>query len=231
MNFVPQQLTVSADAVDTVAMQVEQALARIRTHRFIADAHNGRLSQDQATRWVMCAGRESRSFPQILKGMIERTPAGPMRTVLEENLHDELGGGNPEHAHFRHYVALLAQLGIEPAAFKAYQEGPGIRFALDLAKVMARTRRTAAALGYMLVNEGMTQITYAAAQAALCRHYDLPDLTFFKLHVEIDEEHVALLYEGLATVPGLVVRDVIYGVELGERGMAVLLDEAWGLFD
>src|SRR5690606_18047377 len=70
MNFVPQQLTVSADAVDTVAMQVEQALARIRTHRFIADAHNGRLSQDQATRWVMCAGRESRSFPQILKGMI-----------------------------------------------------------------------------------------------------------------------------------------------------------------
>lgn len=231
MNFVPQRVPAASDAIDTVEVAVEQALARIRTHRFIADAHRGRLSADQATRWVMCAGRESRSFPQILKGMIERTPVGPMRTVLEENLRDELGGGNPEHAHFRHYVALLGQLGIEAAEFKAYQEGPGIRFALDLAHAMARSERTAIALGYMLVNEGMTQITYAAAQAALCRHYAIADLTFFKLHVEIDEEHVAMLYQGLATVQDLVVRDVIYGVELGERGMAVLLDEAYGLFD
>lgn len=221
----------NCQSVDVIEMAVEASLARIRTHPFIVGGMRGALSKEQSIRWVLCAGRESKSFPDILRGMLETCRVGEIRAVLEDNLRDELGGGNPDHAHFKHYVVLLEQLGMSQAYFDNYEEGPGIKFALELAYAMARTARQGVALGYMLVNEGMTQITYKAAREALHRHFEMSDDTFFTLHVEVDEEHVALLYQGLRATSELAVRDVLYGIELGERGMAVLLDEALGTFD
>lgn len=217
--------------VDAIGFAVEASLAKIRTHPFIKGAMQKSLTKEEAVRWVLCAGRESQSFPEILKGMLSNSPEGYIREVLVENLNDELGNGNPEHAHFKHYVVLLEQLGLGKDAFDSYVEGPGIRLALDLAYAMAQSNKPCVALGYMLVNEGMTQITYEAARSALGKHFNLTDETFFNLHVEVDEEHVAMLYDGLASMPDLAIRDVIYGVELGERGMAMLLDEAFGTFD
>lgn len=228
---IKRMAAMKCQCVEIVRLAVEEGLDTIRSHRFILDAHSLTLTHEQTIRWIMCAGRESRSFPDILIGMIERTTNPAVEKILKENLADEHGNGNPEHAHFRHYIHLLQKIGMSEQEFQAYDEKAGIRLALDLAYNVANSDNSAVALGYMLVNEGMTPITYDAVDVALHNFY--PDLTtsFFQMHVEVDEHHVAELYKAVEAMPDTVVDDIVFGVQLGERGMAVLLDEALGVFD
>lgn len=218
--------------VNEIRTATEEALDRIRSHRFVRTAHDHQLSKAQVLRWLYCAGRESESFPDILVGMIKHTPrSNPIvLEVLRENLRDEYGNGSPDEAHFQHYLHLLGQIG-QLEAFYAYQERAGIRLALDLAYNMAVQKKPGIAIGYMLVNEGMTPITYGAIETVIYDHFPELETPFFKLHVEVDEHHVAELYRAVAAMSPDTADDILFGIALGERGMGVLLDEALGVFD
>jgi pyrroloquinoline quinone (PQQ) biosynthesis protein C len=210
---------------------VNSSLQRIREHPFIVEARAQQLSQGQAERWIMCAGRESRSFPHILENMVARSSNERIKEILVSNLNDEYGNGDPEHAHFKHYLHLLDKLGISREKFYQYEERAGIKLALSLAYNISMQTREPLAIGYMLVNEGMTQITYGAVDKALHRYH--PDLQtkFFELHVSVDEKHVEDLYTAVEEMTDAEGNDLLFGISVGERGMAVLLDEAYGLFD
>jgi len=211
--------------------QVETALAAVRSHPLVTSAIAGTLPLENAKRWVFCAGRESRSFPWILRDLLSWTSGNKVRKILQENLDDELGSGNPEHAHFLHYLHLLDTLGVPREEFDSYQERLGIKLALSLAFNVAKSRNSGRAIGYMLVNEAMTPITYTAAKSALTCHF--PDLqtNFFDLHIEVDDHHVAALYDAVGALPEADRRDLQFGIALGQRGMEILLDEAYGVFD
>lgn len=214
-------------------VSAENALQRIREHPFIRDAEADTLTKAQAERWIYCAGRESRSFPGILENMVARSQNASIREILASNLADEHGNGNPEDAHFKHYLHLLDSLGISRDKFRRYTEGPGIKLALSLAYNVSLQNSEPLALGYMLVNEGMTPITYRAAYQGLGRHHPALSARFFDLHTLVDAQHVADLYDAvdhLTQTPAEQV-DLLFGIQVGERGMAVLLDEAYGLFD
>jgi len=214
-----------------IQVATEESLDRIREHRFIRLAHEGRLSKQQVLRWIMCGGRESRTFPDILEKMITRVEDPLVLRILQENLDDEYGNGNPDEAHFQHYLHLLHDVGITDEEFEAYEERAGIRLALDLAHNVSSQPVPAIAIGYMLVNEGMTPITYDAVDVAIHQYFPSLETMFFKLHVEVDEHHVAELYRAIGALDDSAVADVLFGVSLGERGMGVLLDEALGVFD
>jgi len=216
---------------ETVKRITEDSLDRIRRHPFIVEAAQGKLTQAQAVRWIKCAGRESRSFPHILENMIAFTTNIAVKGILQENLNDEYGNGNPEHAHFKHYLHLIDNLGISRSDFFEYREGPGIGLALSLAYNVSKANDPGLALGYMLVNEGMTPITYEAARAALTAFYPNLKTTFFDMHITVDIHHVEELYRALDHMPADQMDSILYGVLVGERGMAALLDEAFGLFD
>lgn len=221
----------SVSTRQTAETLANASLDRIREHPFVVSAHAGKLNQFQAERWIKCAGRESRSFPTILENLIAADPPAAIRTILEENLSDEYGGGNPEHAHFRHYLQLLDNLSIDREEFFDYKEGPGIRLALSLAYNVSKTNNTGLALGYMLVNEGMTPITYEAARSALLPHHPNLRTKFFDMHIEVDAHHVDELYRAVEYTDEAELEDIKFGILIGERGMAVLLDEAYGVFD
>lgn len=214
-----------------VRARVEGSLDRIRRHPFIRAANAQELSFAEIIRWVMCAGRESRSFPDILRNMLSWSHNPVLKATLAENLDDELGNGHPEDAHFRHYLALLGELGLAADDFYAYDGRPGIGLALSMAYNVSLLGREAPVMGYMLVNEAMTPITYGAVKTAVARHRPALVSAFFDLHVAIDEVHVAGLYRVLPALPPDALDDLLFGVELGERGMAALLDEAIGVFD
>lgn len=216
--------------IDEIRTATEEALDRVRSHRFVRMAHRHQLSRAQVLRWLFCAGRESESFPNILVGMIKHTANPLVLEVLRENLRDEYGNGKPDEAHFQHYLHLLRQIG-QLEAFYAYRERAGIKLALDLAYNMATEKRPGIALGYMLVNEGMTPITYGAIETAIYDYFPELETPFFKLHVEVDEHHVAELYRAVAAMSSDAADDILFGIALGERGMGVLLDEALGVFD
>lgn len=222
----------SSTALQSEARQsVEASLRRIRQHPFIVEANAQRLSKEQAERWIKCAGRESRSFPCILENMLSRCPNERVKQILSQNLDDERGNGNPEHAHFKHYLHLLEELGIPHSSFYNYEERAGINLALSLAYNISMQDEFPIAIGYMLVNEGMTQIIYSAVQKALLRYYPALRTPFFDLHIEVDEKHITDLYKAVDEMELGQSKNLLLGIAVGERGMAALLDEAYGLFD
>jgi pyrroloquinoline quinone (PQQ) biosynthesis protein C len=214
-----------------VERHVDEALDRVRAHPFIIEAHNHMLSDEQATRWIFCAGRESRTFPDILRQLLAWTRNETVRGILAENLDDELGNGNPDDAHFRHYLHLLDALGIPHEQFDVYDQRAGIDLALSLAFNIANSGREETAIGYMLVNEAMTPVTYEAARSALTQYFPDLDTNFFDLHIAVDEHHVAALYDAVDALGESGSDALHFGIALGERGMEVLLDEAYGVFD
>jgi pyrroloquinoline quinone (PQQ) biosynthesis protein C len=208
----------------------DAALNRIRNHRFIQAAHRGDLTEGQVCRWIFLAGRESKSFPQILENMLVHTTDERVRQILSENLDDEYGNGNPEHAHFKHYLHLLDKMGLGKAPFDEYEELAGIRLALDLAHWVSKQPDLPVAIGYMLVNEGMTSITYGAVDVALHKYHPNLVTDFFRLHVEVDAHHLEQLMSAADCLGPSALDAILSGIDLGERGMAVLLDEAYGAF-
>jgi pyrroloquinoline quinone (PQQ) biosynthesis protein C len=220
-----------AKNIDLVRAATEESLDRVRAHRFIRKAHARELSRSEVLRWILCAGRESRSFPEILENMVKRVEDPLVLEILRENLEDEYGNGDSDEAHFQHYLHLLRDVGLTDEEFESYPERAGIRLALDLAYNVSSQPVPEIAIGYMLVNEGMTPITYDAVDVAIHRHFPALETKFFRLHVEVDEHHVAELYRAIGALPDDTVDDILFGVALGERGMGVLLDEALGVFD
>jgi pyrroloquinoline quinone (PQQ) biosynthesis protein C len=179
----------------------------------------------------MCAGRESKSFVAILKNLASWCTNPKTREILLANLADELGNGKPEDAHYQHYLQLLDALNIPRANFYSYSERAGIRLALSLAYNISLSKREACALGYLLINEAITPITYGAAKSAITYYYPNLKTTFFDLHVTIDDLHVKKLYEAVDELPTSSEDELLFGIDVGERGMAVLIDEAYGIFD
>ncbi|AJQ97542.1 iron-containing redox enzyme family protein [Gynuella sunshinyii] len=214
-----------------IKQQVEKTLDSIRNHLFIQSAYAGHLNEQQVLRWIMCVVRESRSFPDIIQNMLAVTENPVVKRALQENLDDELVNGDMQHAHFMHYLELIQKVGLDKNAFLEYPKKTGIKLAVSLAYNISTSRNLPMALGYMLVNTGMTPITYDAVRVASKRFF--PDLktTFFDVHIEVDEQHVTTLYEAVAALPETDLNDVLEGVRIDERGMAVLLDEVYGAFD
>jgi pyrroloquinoline quinone (PQQ) biosynthesis protein C len=212
---------------------VNQSLERIGQHPFIRDAIEEKLSKEQIKRWLMCAGRESWIFPNIVRNMLVRCSPKHKKIaeILAQNLNDELGNGNPQEAHFHHYIQLLTELGISKEEFLNYNERAGIKLALSLGQNVSLYENAATAIGYLLVNEGLTPVTYAAVGRALWQHYQFAEIPFLEVHVAIDARHVEGLYWAVDQLTEADWDGLEYGVSLGERGMSILLDEAYGVFE
>jgi pyrroloquinoline quinone (PQQ) biosynthesis protein C len=212
---------------------VNESLERIGSHPFIRDAIDEKLTKDQVRRWLMCAGRESRIFPKVVGNMVARCK--PEHKIIAEtlsrNLQDELGNGDPHEAHFQHYVQLLRAVGICQDEFAQYEEKAGIKLALELAYNVSKQEDMPVAIGYLLVNEGMTPVTYSAVGRSMWQHYQFSEIPFLEVHVSIDAGHVAALYDAVDQLAPSDLPQLRYGIGLGERGMSVLLDEAYGVFE
>lgn len=215
----------------SIEQYLESGLGRIRRHPFIVKAHELTLSKEQGLRWIMCAGRESQSFVAILANLTRWCEDSKTHSILSENLANEMGDGNPQDAHFMHYLQLLEDLNVPRSDFYLYREGAGIKLALSLAYNISLSKQQVCALGYLLINEAMTPITYGAAKAAILSYYPNLKTSFFDLHVVIDDLHVKKLYEAVDELPASSEQEFLFGIDIGERGMAVLLDEALGVFD
>lgn len=214
-----------------VEREVNESLLRLSRHPFVAKANARRLSTEELERWIKCAGRESELFPNVLANMISYCVNPRIKRVLAENLDDERGNGDPERAHFKLFLQLLDELGIPCQDFYNYTEQAGVRFACDLAQNISLQSNLAIAMGYMLINEGVPKITFSAVQHALQGHYPNLRTRFFELHINTDEKHIEDLYATVDELDSSQESEILFGISLGERGTAVLLDEAFGLFD
>jgi len=211
------------------AKQIAESVAKIEKHRFVVDGNGQYLTEEQIRRWIYCAGRESRTFPALLKQAEQVAKNEALRAVLRNNLRDEEGAGDPSEAHFQHYLRLLEQLGIKRSTFENYVPGQGLNNALRTADKI-KSSSDATILGYLLVNEALTPVIYRAVEHAIRKY--TPDVSqrtqFFQLHIDGDKEHVHQL-----SIAGDQLRadkrsEVEAGIKQATKGMLDLLTEAWG---
>ena len=89
-------INLTSVSIKTAAEQfIAESLVRIHQHPFIVEANSHKLTEDQAKRWIMCAGRESRSFPDLLENLISWCKNEQIKNILMQNLADEKGNGVP----------------------------------------------------------------------------------------------------------------------------------------
>ena len=217
--------------LNKIKQKVEIGLEKIKNHPFILKANQLDLTQEQVYNWIMCAGRESRTFPEILKNMISWVENKKITDILNENLNDELGDGNYEHIHFVHYLHLIQKIGLKKEDFLSYEQKAGIDFAVSLAYNISNTKNIGLVIGYMLINEAITPLTYSAVKQAIKPYHPKLNTDFFDVHIEVDEIHVEQLYKAIEELKNTDLNDIEFGIDIGERGMSVLLDEALGVFD
>jgi pyrroloquinoline quinone (PQQ) biosynthesis protein C len=210
---------------------VNESLQRLENHPFVVRANARKLSRNELERWIKCAGHESQLFPRILKNMIGLCQNPRLKRVLADNLYDECGNGDPERAHFNLYLQLLDELGVPRDDFYNYTERAGVRFVCELAESISLQSNLGIAIGYMLLNEGTPKITFSAVQHALLGICPELRTQFFQLHIDTDEKHVDDLYSVIDELYPTEEKDILLGISIGERGTAILLDEAYGLFD
>lgn len=210
---------------------INKHLNKFKDHPFIQKANNNELAKEQLINWLMCAGRESRTFPEIIKNMIEWTNNQVIKDILIENLNDEYGNGNPNEAHFMHYIQLLEQIELSQNDFLNYDEKAGVKFAVSLAYNISMSKDIGLVLGYMLINEALTPIVYSAIQEAMKKYYPELETNFFDLHIKVDEQHVKELYKAISVLDDNSIESLKFGIELGQRGMLIILDESLGIFN
>lgn len=210
---------------------INNHLNKFENHPFIQKANNHELTKEQLINWLMCAGRESRTFPEIIKNIIEWTNNQIVKDILIENLNDEYGNGNPNEAHFMHYIQLLEQINLSQNDFLNYDEKAGVKFAVSLAYNISMSKDIGLVLGYMLINEALTPVIYSAIQEAMKKYYPELKTNFFDIHIQVDEEHVKDLYRAISVLDESSVKSLQFGIELGQRGMLIILDESLGIFN
>jgi len=201
------------------------------THPFLKKAKNGSLTEKQVISWIMCAGRESRAFPEIIKNMIQWVNNENIKSILIDNLNDEYGNGNPNEAHFMHYIQLLNKINLTEQDFLDYKDKEGVKFAVSLAYNVSNSEDIGFVLGYMLLNEALTPIIYSAIQDAMKKYYPNLNTDFFDIHIKVDEHHVEELFKAIENLTEKELESIQFGIELGQRGMSVILDESLGVFD
>ena len=206
-------------------------ISLFESHPFIKKALDGDLTNQQVINWIMCAGRESRAFPEIIKNMITWIDDENIKQILIDNLNDEYGNGNPNEAHFMHYIQLLQKINLTKEDFLNYENKAGVDLAVSLAYNVSRSKDVGCVLGYMLLNEALTPIVYSAIQDAMKIYYPHLNTDFFDIHIQVDEHHVEELFKAIENLTDKDLASIEFGIELGQRGMSVILDESIGIFD
>jgi hypothetical protein len=214
---------------------ISDAEKEIRKHEFVAqglitDSRAG-LEDAQLFRWLCCAARHCQLFTDILRSAL-KLPFGTsarIRQVLQVNLDDETGNGEPEKAHYQEYVLLAATLG-RLSEFESYRVGSGLTKALAVANRLILDDVVSPGLifGYVLINEALISTIFQAVKRAFNAHHPDIDMQFFDKHISTDKGHVQQLVAAGDQLPERYDGDVVEGILRGKNAMIWLLDEACG---
>lgn len=222
--------------------QLETAEREVGRHPFVDEAKRMSsierpLTPEQLTRWLCLAGWHCSQFVDILEkairviggpdGKFAEGPRDLILQVLRRNLADENGVGqdgrpNPAQAHHRQYLDVASSIGCSREQFQS------CKIDVDIANSIAALRDSSEAaemLGYVLVNERLISGIFKAMCTAFTVCFE-KDVEFFRLHTEIDDVHVNQLTFATDQCDAAFDRDVIRGIELGQKVTLGLLESA-----
>ena len=165
-------------------------------HEFLQCCRKQELTRTQVEVLAVQMYAFCKNFHRILEGILVRCPDIEARNVLLENLHDELGGGDPPLAHpalFRHFTRAL---GIDDVALEAASIEPETQALVDTYMGLTERYGYVAALGAVcFASEGIVAMLYDRMLRGIVGVEPLPReaLVFFEEHIQVDDGHAAKL--------------------------------------
>ncbi|MEM9458386.1 MAG: iron-containing redox enzyme family protein [Myxococcota bacterium] len=198
-------------------------------HEFLQCCRRQELSRTQVETLAVQMYAFCKNFHRVLEGILARCPDVEARTVILENLHDELGKGDPRLAHpalFRHFTQAL---GIDDAALEATSIEPETQALVDTYMGLAERYGYVAALGAVcFASEGIVAVLYAQVLRGImgARPLSREALVFFEEHIQVDDGHAAKL--------AALIKPRVHSpqeVELVERAIVEALDARCRFFD
>ena len=168
--------------------RLDQATAgrRLLDHPFYKAWAAGTLTVDDLSFYSTQYWRQVEAFPGYLESLAGRTPEGPARRTIEENLRDEVEGD-----HLGLWLDFAQGVGAARETVLTSELLPETTDCVSAFTAAARDRSLPFALGMLYAYESQTPGVAATKIEGLRAHYDIdgPALQYFELHGELDVEH------------------------------------------
>ncbi len=160
--------------------------------------------------WLMQAGPFEAQYPKYLKAMLQnpRIPRA-CHPVIQENLHDELGGGNANAAHFELFKGALNAVGVSIKEYEQARLNTSTANILDSVTAVCSGEDPVAALSFITQVELFTPPEYSRIIAwfeSLFPQTRAGWEAYFTVHIGCDEHHFA---EMAGALFGLVGEDPV----------------------
>jgi pyrroloquinoline-quinone synthase len=161
-------------------------------HPFVERCRAGQLTLAQVRILGAQMYRFCHEFPSFLAMALASCPQEDARIVIGENLWEELGEGDPQRAHAALFRRFTRALGLDDAQLLATAAQPETEALVDTYRSLSKTYGVLGILGALCyASEGIVGALYSHIQAGLLRAapFDREALTFFEVHIHVDDGH------------------------------------------
>jgi pyrroloquinoline-quinone synthase len=192
-------------------------------HPFYKAWTAGTLTQDDLAFYSTQYWRQVEAFPGYLQTLADRLPEGESRTIVEENLSDEV---DDDHAGM--WLRFAEALGVRAEHVETSEIEAETKACVETFAEAMATSSPAFALGMLYGYESQTPAVAKTKVEGLARHYGIEGdgARYFELHGELDVEHSDELARAMTTT--IVDEDSRADAIVGARTGA---EAIWGLLD
>ncbi len=157
-------------------------------HPFYVAWSEGRLTSDDLSFYSQQYFRQVEAFPTWLSTLAGRIDPGEARSIVEENLADEVGDDHPGL-----WLAFAESLGVDADAVRGATVEDETASCVGAFTDAAENNSVPFALGMLYGYESQTPAVAATKIEGLKKHYGIegPGVEYFELHGELDIEHSA----------------------------------------
>jgi pyrroloquinoline-quinone synthase len=195
-------------------------------HPFYQAWTAGTLSRKALALYAAQYYQQVQAFPRYLQTLSERAD-GPLRTIVDENLREELQPSAPHPLLWRNFAAAL---NVDEVALESAQPLPGIAALVETYEDLSAHASTTEAVAALYAYESQVPEIATQKRAGLTRFYGIfepRDVAYFTVHEEADVRHRAAWRAWLAAQPDVDSEKVLTAAERGLRALWAALDAVY----
>jgi pyrroloquinoline-quinone synthase len=176
----------------------------------------GSLSRDDFIRTQVQFLFAVEPYADCLAMLAARCESSEARRVLEQNVHDEQGGGDPNNAHGATFRALLGKLGVTAAQIDASPRWPCVdAFNDGVREVCTNAPEPFGIATIAAIEDLFSTVSSELGRGIVVRGWLAREqVVHYNMHKELDRIHADALYALLDPADEPVGRGLAWGVKL-----------------
>lgn len=193
---------------------------------YIRDLHDGGLSLERFREGQLQFRHAVEQFSVAMQQLRDRVHDPAVVSMLEANLHDERGGGDPEQSHGSTFRRFLRGLGLEDDRIESAPEGPAVAaFNASVLDACREGSPTQALAMLGMIEDLFAEISDRIGRGVIARGWATPStLVHYATHETLDVAHAAAFYVPLESRWSTERARIERGLDEGWTAMTELYD-------